>query len=689
MSNSAQIRFSPEILRRLGEELNPSPDKGILELVKNAYDANAKECTVTLVNTERPGGSIMIKDDGDGMGEEEIRNGWLVLGRSGKSLKAQTRLGRTPAGSKGLGRLAALRLGRRARLSTRPLAEPNIQYDLLIEWKAFEDVAVVEDVDLMIESSKRAKALQPGTEVSLEKLSAHVTRADVKRLARELILLADPFGDAPEGFKPALVAPEFADLEVLVKNRYFTDAEYHLRASVDADGFASAAVLDWKGQRLFEAKHGDLTVARSNQPYRCPKLEFNLWVFILDADTFSTRKSSVGEVRNWLNVFGGVHVYSNGLRVTPYGDPGNDWLDMNLSRARSPEERPSTNTVIGRLMLSDELDLMVQKTDRSGFIETESFQEVRSFAQGALEWMAHRRLERAQKRRAQARQSALEEQKPSKRSLDQAIEAAPPSVRVEIKKAADAHERAVQQDIRRLQKEVQLYRTLSTAGITAATFAHESSGNPIKVITQSIRAVERRAKEALGPKYTQLLEKPVTSIIRAMSSLAVLGSATLKLIDHEKRRSSSVDLHQVIKRVIETFEPFTDGRDVKVTLCLCPGAPYLQGSEAAVESIVTNLLNNSLAAFEEANVRQRAVELHTLVQDGKFQLRVLDNGPGIVGVSPEDIWIAGVTTRKNGTGLGLTIVKDTVLDLSGDAHAVAHGALGGAEILVELPIIGT
>lgn len=686
--SKAQIRFSPDILRRLGEELNPSPDRGILELVKNAYDADARQCTVTLVNTDRPGGSITVKDDGDGMGENEIKNGWLVLGRSGKSLRTQTRLARTPAGSKGLGRLAALRLGSRALLSTRPVGESSKQYDLLIDWKDFEDVSVVEDVDLTIETSKRDKTARPGTEIGLENLRTHITRGDVKRLARELILLADPFGDTPEGFKPALVAPEFADLEALVRSRYFTDAEYHLRASVDGRGFASAAVLDWRGQKLFDAKHDDLTEARSNQPYRCPKLEFDLWVFILDNDTFSTRQSSLGEVKAWLTSFGGVHVYANGLRVTPYGDPGNDWLDMNLSRARSPEERPSTNTVIGRVMLSDQSQLMVQKTDRSGFIEIEAFQEMRSFAQNALEWMARRRLDRAQKRRAQERLAALDEEKPSKKSLDQAIASAPAAVRGEIRKAADAHERVVQQDIRRLQKEVQLYRTLSTAGITAATFAHESSGNPIKVITQCIKAVERRSREALGPKYVQLLEKPVTSIGRALSSLAVLGSATLQLIDHEKRRLSSVDLHLVIRRVVETFRPFTEGRDVKVTLFLCAGSPYLQASEAAIESIVTNLLNNSLAAFEETNVKQRSIEVHTQVQGVGFELRVLDNGPGISGISLDDIWLPGLTTRKNGTGLGLTIVKDTVLDLSGRAHAIAHGGLGGAEIVIEMPIIG-
>jgi hypothetical protein len=54
------------------------------------------------------------------MDAEAIVNGWLVLGHSGRSPEQRTRLGRVPAGSKGLGRLAALRLGSTALLRSRP-----------------------------------------------------------------------------------------------------------------------------------------------------------------------------------------------------------------------------------------------------------------------------------------------------------------------------------------------------------------------------------------------------------------------------------------------------------------------------------------------------------------------------------------------------------------------------------------
>lgn len=346
---STSLRFSPDILRRLGEELNPSLDQSILELVKNSFDASAKECTVVLRNTEKLGGTIEISDDGDGMDAEGIINGWLILGRSGRNPEQRTRLNRVPAGSKGLGRLAALRLGNVATLRSWPHSNPQREYLLNINWSRYDAALVVEEVALAVEETTRKNGASPGTVVTIDALRAAVSRAEVSRLARALILLADPFGDDPEGFKPILRAAEFSDLEKLVKARYFEDAEFHLSASLDKDGAARAVITDWKGKTLFTAKHGDLSSGSGHPIYASPEAQFDLWAFILNKETFSTRTSTLEQVREWLGHFGGVHLYQNGLRVSPYGNPGNDWLDMNLKRARSPEERPSTNTSIGRV----------------------------------------------------------------------------------------------------------------------------------------------------------------------------------------------------------------------------------------------------------------------------------------------------------------------------------------------------
>jgi C4-dicarboxylate-specific signal transduction histidine kinase len=136
------------------------------------------------------------------------------------------------------------------------------------------------------------------------------------------------------------------------------------------------------------------------------------------------------------------------------------------------------------------------------------------------------------------------------------------------------------------------------------------------------------------------------------------------------------------------YEAFTIERGVTVTPQLASGSPFLRGSEAALESIVTNFLNNSLVWFEKLHGKQRAILIQTTISDGIVQLRVSDNGPGIEEISVDDVWLAGETTRPNGTGLGLAIVHDTVQDLGGSVRAVAHGELGGATFIVELPILG-
>jgi len=686
--NRTSFRFSTDILSRLGEELNPSPDQGILELVKNAYDADAHKCTVKLINTHEAGGTVQVIDDGDGMNIDEINDGWLVLGRSGKSKRNISRLGRIPAGSKGLGRLAALRMGSSVVLVTRPRADKPLQHKLRINWDVYENTNLVEEVELNIDSSPRKLGRMHGTKIELLNLRTHLSRMDVKRLARALILLADPFENDPEGFTSILQAPEYKDLEAMVQNRYFEDSDFHLVASVDGQGIARASVVDWKGEELYSANHDELSNERENRKYNCPPASFDLWAFIMNSTAFSYKPANLKDVRTWLKNFGGVHLYENGLRVSPYGNPGNDWLDMNLMRVRSPEERPGTNTSIGRVSVADSEGLLIQKTDRSGFIESEAFLELRTFAQNALDWMATRRLDEAEKRRAKAREETKKRASKSKAGVEKAIENAPTKSQAELKQAFSAFERSKEREATQLRREVQLYRTLSTAGITAATFAHESRGNPIKAIIQAIKAIQRRAKKALGDDFDEILNKPIQLIFSAIDSLSVLSSATLRLLEHGKRRVGRVEVHKVVNEILDTFEPFLNGRDVELDVDYCKGNPFLRGSEAAVESIVTNLLNNSLAAFERSHGKDRKILIRTAIEEDTLRIHVLDSGVGIEGISLKDIWLPGQTTQANGTGLGLVIVRDAVKDLGGNVDAIQHGDLGGAEIIVELPILG-
>jgi signal transduction histidine kinase len=688
--SKASLRFSSAILRRLGEELNPNADQGILELAKNSYDADARQCTVELENVSKAGGTIRISDNGDSMTDVELIDGFLVLGQSKKSSTSRTRLGRIPVGNKGLGRLAALRLGRKVSVRARPRSDPRAQYHLAIDWDRYDRASLVEDVDLEIVKRTRPKRMRSGTVIEVSGLRRKLTRGDVKRLARSLILLADPFGEDVAGFKPQLRSPEFADLAKLVENSYFADADFHLIAEVDGAGNATASVVDWRGERLFEGGHADIARRRKNQaPYDIPPTRFDLWIFILSREAFLTRNATLTEVREWLKTFGGVHLYINRLRVSPYGNPGEDWLEMNARRAASPEERPSTNTAVGRIAVLDEGEALVQKTDRSGLIENDAFEDLRAFGVDSMDWLARRRLDVAERRRAAERKRSEQATQRSRSGVRAQIAKAPTQLRAPLEDAFNRYDESRQAEANQLRKEVQLYRTLSTAGITAATFAHETASNPLKVISQSAMTIERRGKLALDGDYNRLLGRSVSRLRRATESLGVLSSVTLNLVDRERRRPSRVQLHEVFDHVVRTFQPFFNGRDIEVATRYADGEPFLRGTAAAIESILTNLLNNAVSALEDAKVPQRRIEVRTeIIGDEVLILSVLDNGPGIDTdqIDLDDIWLPGETTHS--TGLGLTIVRDAVADLGGEVDVEAQGELGGAEFMITLPLLG-
>ena len=683
----ATFRFAPDILRRLGEELNPSLEHGIIELVKNSRDADARNCEVRLSGVTAPGGAIFVNDDGDGMTADELVENFLLLGRSSKIGRGRTRRGRVLSGSKGLGRLAALRAGKRAVIRTRPLVEPDYEHRLVLKWSDFEDVDAVEDVNIEIETRSRKPGAPNGTDIAILGLTGRLGRREVKRLARALLLLADPFGDDPSDFRTKLATQEFDDLEALVRKKYFDASEYRLEAHVGGDGRAAARVSDWRGETLYEAGHAEMH--RNEQPYRCPPASFEFWAFILDAPTFQTRNATLGDVRGWLAEFGGVMLYVNDIRVPPYGDPGNDWLDLNLRRAQSPEERPSTNNSIGRIRVDNDGGAFTEKTDRSGVIENAAFADLRQMAVDALEWMARERLRAREARRQRQRSRAVPKERQLRRKVEKQLNqlADETSAGAEAKSLFESYAEAQERAQRAMREEVQLYRTLSTAGIAAATFAHEYAAGPLKVIRRSVATLRRRLKDVLDPVPSNIT-KPIGLVESSTTTLGTFTDGTLSLVDRDKRRVGRIEVHKAISQVTDAYMPFVTERKASLKLDLCDANPYLRSSPAAIESIVVNLVTNALNAVSESKDPTRTIQLTTDCPDDRLLLTVSDNGSGVQHFSTDDIWLPGITSRPGGSGLGLTIVKDTVIDLGGTVNATANGLLGGATFEITLPILG-
>jgi signal transduction histidine kinase len=702
------FKFSPSILSRLGEELIPNPDQGILELVKNSYDADATVCEIELLNTEEIGGSIVISDNGMGMDLETLQSGWLVIGKSEKEGASD----RTPdhkrlrVGSKGLGRLAALRLGTHVELTTRPKSEPNIEHSVSMCWDDYDTVDSVEDVSLSPTTQQTTS--EQGTKIVISNLKVKIGKREINRLARELLLLSDPF-DTKISFRPKLLGTGFTDLEKQVNDQFFEDAEFFLKASLDEHGYASAELVDWKGCTIATASHSDISKGRqkleineraSNEanlstdvPYqKSVPTNFELWIFQLDPQSFSAknREDNSRQIRKWLEETGGVHLYHRGLRVTPYGDKGDDWLKINFSRSRNPQVRPSTRTVIGRVIAEDSESLLLQKTDRLGFLENETFLNLQQFAMNTLEWVADFRLGKVEIKQEEAKRDIKPKIANAMKRVKEIIESniPDPLSRKETLLVVEDYEKVAEKEVEILNEDLQLYRSLATAGTTAAIFAHES-GREINTLKAQVGILNAKMQKYIESEiYLKYFAKTFTTIQQLAASVQGFAKYPIYLLTKEKRSQGKVEIHQVINDVTSLFYPFLETSNTTIELDRVNTELNLRGSTALVEAILINLITNAINAFnaKDAPTQNRKILIRTELNENFIWLRVMDNALGIQGLTIDEIWLAGKTTTRSGTGLGLKIAKDSVIDLGGQISAVANGQLGGAEFIVQLPL---
>ncbi len=216
-----RFHVDASVVFQLGESLVSDVVQALVELVKNAYDADASFVRI-VVDTENPlpadlridtetdtqaqqPGYILIEDDGTGMTRSTIRQGWLTISRSPKrTFKRElrvTRKGRTPLGDKGLGRLGVQRLGNRVQIITRAVGDdgqPADEHVVSFAWGDFLRVSKVEQVDVLVRANEPPTRPRSGTRiVVIELLDAATWRdkAAQQRLQDELSQMISPYAE--------------------------------------------------------------------------------------------------------------------------------------------------------------------------------------------------------------------------------------------------------------------------------------------------------------------------------------------------------------------------------------------------------------------------------------------------------------------------------------------------------------
>ena len=230
---------------------------------------------------------------------------------------------------------------------------------------------------------------------------------------------------------------------------------------------------------------------------------------------------------------------------------------------------------------------------------------------------------------------------------------------------------------------------MASLGHMLAGVAHELN-NPLAAISGFSQLLlrgtwpddDRKALETIGREARR-----AERVVRDLLTFARQGNVT---------RSELVDLHGVIRHIVDTQRYALDTRGVRVLMTLAEPTVYVQGDTARLEQVVLNLVVNARQALEAVRGTRAMVEVPLelriateIENDSYVVMKVSDNGAGISPSLLGRIWDPFFTTKEEGvgTGLGLSVVHSIVTEHGGVVDV--HSELGrGTEFMVRLPLTG-
>ena len=149
--------------------------------------------------------------------------------------------------------------------------------------------------------------------------------------------------------------------------------------------------------------------------------------------------------------------------------------------------------------------------------------------------------------------------------------------------------------------------------------------------------------------------------------------------------ASFADVNAAVKAVIGFSEPAMREQSISLKLGLAANLPKLQADQIILQQIVLNLVSNAIQAVDGQPLSRRKLEISTFIDnDNMVAISVRDTGIGLPQDLGEQIFEPFVTTKENGSGLGLSIARTLAQRLGGTIEGQTE-VRKGACFTIRLP----
>jgi C4-dicarboxylate-specific signal transduction histidine kinase len=684
----------------LGEHLISDQAVGLIELVKNAYDADATEVVVEILGLSDPDKTtVIVRDNGTGMTIQDIQEKWLSPAvdhkERAKRERRRTPLGRLPIGEKGVGRFAVHQIGRSLELITR--SGDTREVFLPINWDDFESgdrYLDAVDVNVQERDPQVFNTGSTGTLIKIRRARCIWTRSLLEKVHRTLRRLQSPLRqDSEANFKILFSCPDYPEYENLDSTDILERAHYEFRALIDDDGRCD---FEYKCNHPAVAARSksdsaDLIPLVGKEMHgpkpACGSFWINLYVWDRTRDYLSQSRVSSKE----LDAQCGVSLFRDHLRVLPYGEPGNDWLLLDQERIQDPSGKIGNNQVIGLIEVLQANNLQLRDTtNREGLIENEAFRDLRALSRSAIRvfttyWKKDRpparesssrhkgSLEVARRVATAVKETARDDvqvEVPLEAGFDgssEGRESTPPSesnATVSQRRALEILienlEGAASSD-REKEKRIERLLTLAATGLAAERVVHEF-GRQVTAASEALNQLRRFAP--VGSRSMDAINLLDTCLTTLRSEFKILAPYE---ISDRLPQLAPISLREAADLALTINKRLFDEYGIQTSLT---GDDFqIRGRQAWVVQVIDNLVNNAchwLAGISPNEGRQ----LQILLDRNNRQVLVLDNGPGIHEEAEAHLFEPFFSMKAGGTGLGLHISKEIMHRLGGEIRLI-------------------
>jgi len=739
-----EVNFTVDagIINRLGKELVGRVETAVSELVKNAYDADANQVKLNFINTDKLDGILIIEDDGTGMNENELINGFMRLSSSDKVHNPVSPIfKRVRAGKKGIGRFATQRLGKKLTIFTqKENSEKAIKIE--IDWNKYQIDQELSSIYHTITEISKVK--NQGTTLYIEGLNEVWTEAQIKRVYRYISELLQPdflserskvvtlignketlkIASQQEGaFKVAIVKTQNGDEITLADEdkMVFNHSVAVIEGYIDKSHVGYCSVISDK------LNIEDIALPIENEEINDGKynllsdVHFKIYYFIYNRPEYYTiPKTEVKRIENLLKINAGVKLYRNGFRVLPYGEKFDDWLkiDAKGGQMKGLTSLPfRNNNFYGFVEVIDILGSVFEETaSREGLRENEALLQLKDFVYKSLILGTNRISEGIAKVLSKKRANSEKSDKTPEQTLND-IERKVEQFIDEQKNESgtDENEKSKQiekneqfkkelkEDVLQIKNELEerieklgMYRVLASLGLTIEMFTHEVQTYN-EVFNSLILDLENLELEDKGK---EIIKEFKTRFNIFKSYTAYFNAAASK---NESMLVEPINLRRQINAFIKTIEfdriragineISTEYYDL-TDFYTCPMHP------AEWQSILLNLYSNSKKAIKRQRQKNNGfgnVKIIIGYENNKIYIEFLDNGDGIAEENKERIFNAFFSTstpasfdaeeheEMSGIGLGLRIVADIVEAYKGDIYVGEPESIYKTCIRIDIP----